>query len=72
VGGTRSCLNEFYLPGADGIRAQSKTNKQGSEGQIEETDAQGFSTYLAEFCAKAYEKYERGDQQRSVGESRLV
>ena len=50
--------NEFYLPGPDGIRAQSKTNKQGSEGQIEDTDAQGFSSYLAEFCATAYQKYE--------------
>jgi thymidylate synthase (FAD) len=50
--------NEFYLPAANGIRAQSKTNKQGSEGQIEETDAQGFADYLTQFCADAYAKYE--------------
>lgn len=51
--------NEFYVPTADGVRAQSAKNKQCSEGQVEnEMDAQHFVNKLTETCYQAYENYE--------------
>jgi thymidylate synthase (FAD) len=52
--------DEFYCPDLDNVRQQSKMNKQGSEGKIEETDAQGFLANLDEICQKAYQAYENG------------
>lgn len=52
--------DEFYRPDTDNVRQQSKTNKQGSEGKIEDTDAQGFLENLDLICNKAYASYEEG------------
>lgn len=52
--------DEFYRPDTDNVRQQSKTNKQGSEGKIEDTDAQGFLENLDLICNKAYTSYEEG------------
>lgn len=49
--------DEFYIPSLDNIRKQSKSNKQGSEGALEETDAQGFLNALNEMCEKSYQTY---------------
>jgi len=52
--------DEFYKPDLDNVRQQSKTNKQGSEGKIENIDAQGFLANLDEICLKSYQAYEQG------------
>ena len=49
--------DEFYLPKADELRAQSKTNKQGSEGFISEEDASTFSKAVAQQCRDSYQLY---------------
>lgn len=49
--------DEFYIPDVDNIRQQSKTNKQGGDQRIEETDAQGFLNILNELCTNAYTTY---------------
>jgi thymidylate synthase (FAD) len=52
--------DEFYKPSLDNVRQQSKTNKQGSEGCIENLDAANFLSQLDGICSKAYECYEKG------------
>jgi len=52
--------DEFYKPDMDNVRQQSKTNKQGSEGKIEDMDAQGFLSNLHDICEKSYQAYEQG------------
>lgn len=58
VSGRYSILkDEFYLPDADNIRQQSKSNKQGGDQKIELTTAQGFLDYLGELADSTYAKY---------------
>lgn len=49
--------NDFYAPHPDEVRAQSKTNKQGSEGRLDGI-ALPFVQSLTEEQTRAYEKYE--------------
>lgn len=51
--------DKFYLPEPEQIRAQSKTNKQMTEGQIAEEDATNFATGLSMLCDQAYDAYEK-------------
>ncbi len=51
--------DEFYQPDADGIRAQSKTNKQGGSDPIDVDTAKDYLAYLDEVCIKAYQTYEK-------------
>lgn len=51
--------DEFYKPEISNIRQQSKTNKQGSDGVIQEGDAQYFLDKIDEVCANAYQEYEK-------------
>jgi thymidylate synthase (FAD) len=58
VSGRYSVLNdEFYLPDVDNIRQQSKTNRQGGDEKITNTDAEGFLQYIDSLCSNAYKKY---------------
>lgn len=50
--------DEFYKPDAAGIRAQSKTNKQGGDTPIDIETAKDYLAYLDEICIKAYQTYE--------------
>lgn len=50
--------DKFYYPSPDGVRAQSKTNKQGTEGQIDSGDATWFCDKLEESSTEAYKQYE--------------
>ncbi len=60
VSGRYSVLkDEFCLLKADAIRAQSKKNKQGSDGQIADLDAQDFAEIIEAQCVTAYAEYER-------------
>ncbi len=60
VSGRYSVLkDEFCLLKADDIRAQSKKNKQGSDGQIAEVDAKDFAEIIEYQSANAYAEYER-------------
>lgn len=49
----------FYVPGKEEVRAQSKVNKQGSEGQIDLLDAETFAVRLENHCEASYSEYER-------------
>lgn len=49
---------EFYLPELDNVRQQSKSNRQGGDGLILDTDAAGFLANLEDICSKAYQEYE--------------
>lgn len=51
--------DEFYKPDSTNIRKQSKNNKQGSTGCIQEADAQQFMNTIDDICSKAYEEYEK-------------
>lgn len=51
--------DNFYLPTAQQLRSQSKTNKQGSDGLINIEEATGFSKEIEEFCDNAYALYTR-------------
>lgn len=51
--------DEFYKPDAAGIRAQSKTNKQGGDTPIDIETAKDYLAYLDEICIKAYQTYEK-------------
>lgn len=50
--------DEFYIPDTDNIRQQSKSNRQGGDETMSNTDAQGFLDALNELCDKAYSVYE--------------
>lgn len=50
--------DRFFIPEADGLRQQSTTNKQSSEGGISPIDASVFLTRLNDHCREAYEDYE--------------
>lgn len=59
VSGRYSILkDEFYLPDVDGIRQQSKTNKQGGDQQIESNVAAGFIDQLKSVADSTYGLYE--------------
>jgi thymidylate synthase (FAD) len=49
--------DEFYLPKPEELRAQSKTNKQGSEGTISEEDAITYSKAIAQQSRDSYKWY---------------
>jgi thymidylate synthase (FAD) len=49
--------DEFYIPDAENLRQQSKTNKQGGEQIMSADDAQAYIDILAEQCDKAYATY---------------
>lgn len=51
--------DRFYIPGPDEVRAQSKVNKQGSEGTVDKGDAEAFVSDLELTCQEAYRDYER-------------
>ena len=50
--------DDFYFPEIDNVRKQSKTNKQGSETPIEESDAQDFLTNLDQIANQSYAYYQ--------------
>ncbi len=49
--------DEFYFPNKDEIRRQSKNNKQGSEGSIDELQSAVFAEGIKSQCKSAYELY---------------
>jgi thymidylate synthase (FAD) len=51
--------DEFYLPKADELRKQSTSNKQGSEGSLDDIQASVFSQNIESICKGAYDLYER-------------
>ena len=51
--------DEFYFPNSEDLRKQSKTNKQGSEGNIEEIQAAVFVEGIKSQCNAAYDLYLR-------------
>lgn len=50
--------DRFFIPDAANVRKQSKSNKQGSEGQIELTDAEQFMRYTEEVASGSYAQYQ--------------
>jgi len=58
VSGRYSVLpDEFYVPELDDVRAQSKTNKQGSDVPVDEETGLRFISDLDEACIKGYANY---------------
>jgi len=51
--------DDFYIPKPEELRAQSKTNKQGSDGSIGEIQAHVFSEAIAANAKNAYDLYQR-------------
>ena len=51
--------DEFYFPTIDGIRSQSKTNKQGGEESIDSQISGDYLIALDEICISAYQNYEK-------------
>jgi thymidylate synthase (FAD) len=51
--------DRFFMPENDGLRSQSGSNKQSSEGSIGEMDAEEFARRLEETCKTSYETYEK-------------
>jgi thymidylate synthase (FAD) len=51
--------DEFYFPQAEDLRKQSTSNKQGSDGKIEQIQASVFSESIKEQCDAAYALYLR-------------
>lgn len=49
--------DEFYFPKAEELRAQSKTNKQGSDGYIDIEKASKYVHAIADQCAESYKWY---------------
>jgi thymidylate synthase (FAD) len=47
----------FYIPSADGVRAQSGSNKQGSDGAVGGDVAARFVKWLEDTCHEQYEDY---------------
>lgn len=50
--------DEFYMPEAENVRAQSKTNRQGGEEPMRNSDAVGFLSDLESICSRSYQNYE--------------
>lgn len=50
--------DEFFYPAADQVRKQSKNNKQGSEGQVDEHTAMNFKHYTIDTAHHALDEYE--------------
>lgn len=50
--------NEFYLPDRDDVKAQSTSNRQGADGELEPFVAADFLTRLDNMCSGAFEDYE--------------
>lgn len=50
--------DEFYFPSPDELRMQSKTNKQGSEGNIAQDEAENFSKIIKQQCRDSYAWYQ--------------
>ena len=50
--------DEFYYPSANEIRAQSKSNKQGSEGKLQHEDAENFEKIIRQQCRDSYAWYQ--------------
>lgn len=48
----------FYVPGVDDVRAQSASNKQHTEGNIDVLDAEMFVGMLDGWCKDSYAKYQ--------------
>jgi len=51
--------DEFYFPNSEDLRKQSVSNKQGSEGNIEEIQAAVFAEAIKSQCKSAYDLYAR-------------
>jgi thymidylate synthase (FAD) len=51
--------DEFYFPKSEDLRKQSKTNKQGSEGSIDEIQSAVFAEGIKSQCKSAYDLYMR-------------
>lgn len=49
--------DEFYFPKAEELRAQSKTNKQGSDGYIDIEKASKYVQAIADQCVESYKWY---------------
>lgn len=50
---------EFYIPAPECLRRQSKTNKQGSEGQISQDIAEELSKKIEKHCKDSYALYKQ-------------
>lgn len=57
---------QCYVPPVDDVRQQSKTNKQGSEGQVDSDLAQYFREVTQETFDAAYKQYQ-GDTSNGIG-----
>src|SRR5262249_54183451 len=55
----REAPNEFYLPAADVLQPQSKSNRQGREGEFEADVAEGLLAEMSLQCERAFETYRR-------------
>jgi len=54
-----SILSEkFYLPEGVHVRAQSKTNKQGRDGELPDEVVERFTTWLRQISQDSYDRYE--------------
>jgi thymidylate synthase (FAD) len=51
--------DEFYFPNSNELRKQSKTNKQGSEGTIDDIQSAVFAEGIKSQCKSAYDLYLR-------------
>jgi thymidylate synthase (FAD) len=51
--------DEFYFPNSEDLRKQSQTNKQGSDGKIEDIQSSVFAEAIKAQCKSAYELYTR-------------
>jgi len=49
--------DEFYFPHPSDLRKQSTTNKQGSDGSVNDADAEAFSQAIEQQCKQAYDLY---------------
>lgn len=49
--------DEFYFPDPSDLRKQSTTNKQGSDGSVNDADAEAFSQAIEQQCKQAYDLY---------------
>ena len=50
--------DEFFIPGIEAVRYQSKTNKQGGDQVASEPEAKNFVDYLDKNCDVLYTKYQ--------------
>lgn len=64
--------NEFYLPDTDEVKAQSTSNKQGADGELEPFVAAGFLDALEDTCQIAFEDYEMAISQNIAREQARI